>query len=313
MLKLLQIALLGAGLTAIGNGQPLMDEEEIVETEEGEELETIDEAPEFNASVVISKYEHGKIEADILEGYAGDICVLTANPSLLYKVEYVSVNGTNLVEDESTNGKFAFALAEGENVIDASFIVDEEVCGSMTDIVKEAEEHDWEDLFSLNNVFTIIKWVLDGGILIAVIRYFVKDKKLAKKVEEVVSQTVKDIIPENTQQAVLTTLENTIEPLFNKLALDNEETKNALKAFAKCMALAQEGTPESKLAIIDELSKIKVSDILTNEKVKEFINESASKLREEFTATLASINNISEANKKIIEEQPQEETIKKVF
>lgn len=324
MFKVLKIILLGAGMSAIYSPQIMKDEvieEEPTSDEDGGEEEvdlisvTDEDEPVYTASVVLGKYSHGKVSVDILEGNEGDICTVTANAGLLYKVDYVSVNGVNLIESEDTSGQYTFALVSGENIIDANFIVDEELCAEMSDIVREAGDKDWENLFSLNNVFTLIKWVLDGGLLIMIARYFIKDKKLEKKVEDAVKETVNNVIPENTQKVILTTLENTINPLLNKILSDSEEMKEALKTLSKCMALAQENTPESRLAIIDELSKIKIGDTAINEKVKKFIDESTLKIKEEFQNALDSLNNISENNKKILDEIPldAEENKKKVF
>ena len=187
MKKGIKLALFGLGLFALGGlgvGLTLKQEAKINEPmivfAEGEEDETPEALP---CQVLIEATKHGSIITDITEGNVGDICTITAKHDLLYKVGAVSVNGVALIESETTSGEFSFALVEGENKITATFVIDEELCGDLTDIIREASEKDWDNLFTVDNVIVLVKWVLDGGILIAIIRYYVKDKRLEKRLK----------------------------------------------------------------------------------------------------------------------------------
>ena len=191
MKRSIKLALFGVGLfalTGLGVGLSLKQEakvnEPMIVLAEGEDPvdpETPETPETLPCQVVIGTTKHGSIKTDITEGNVGDICTITAKHDLLYKVGSVSVNGVALIESETTSGEFSFALAEGENKITATFVIDEELCGDLSDIIREATEQDWNNLFTVDNVIVLVKWVLDGGILIAMIRYYVKDKRLEKK------------------------------------------------------------------------------------------------------------------------------------
>ena len=152
------------------------------------------------------------------------------------------VNGTALIEDEDIRGKFVFTLVAGDNLITAAFVLDEELLGEIAPYLAEIENGGdfWTIISRPETIIAIVKWLLDGGILIALIRYYVKDKKLEKKLEDKVQETINKIIPQTTKDVVLNSLETTIIPIFTQLITDNGEMKKALGVFAKCMALSQE-------------------------------------------------------------------------
>lgn len=312
MKKGLKLALFGFGLFAmagLGVGLTLKQEakinEPIIVMAEGEEdPETPETLP---CQVLIEAVKHGSVTTDITEGNVGDICTITAKHDLLYKVSSVSVNGVALIESETTSGEFSFALVEGENKITALFEVDEELCGTLTNIIREATEQDWDNLFTVENVIVLVKWVLDGGILIAIIRYYVKDKKLAKKLENTVQTTVQTIVPAITQKVIVDSIKTVIEPMFAETKTDYIEIMKGLNVFAKCMALAQENTPESKRAILDELSGLKIGDLETIGEVKKYIEDMVARQTKAFEDAMTAIKEIGEKQNAYIGEEPKTE------
>lgn len=316
MRKNFKLALCGLGLFAVagfGIGFALHNEatvrQPIVVLAEEEEIPEVPEEPEvveLPCQVVLAKYEHGSISVDIKEGNVGDICTITAKHDLLYKVASVSVNEVELIESEATRGEFRFALVEGENKISASFVVDEELCGTLTTIVQQAGDKDWTRLFSVENVIILVKWILDGGILIAMIRYYIKDKRLEKKLENKVQQTIAQIIPETTEKTVLTTVEKVITPMFEETKADYVEIMKGLTVFAKCMALAQENTPESRNAILDVLSGLKIGDLDTINEVKRYIEDALNRHNKAYEETLKAIKELGEKNANNISEKKEE-------
>lgn len=275
------------------------------ETPQSDEQQPEESQPEAGASseqpsekackVVIEKPSHGTIEVDLAEGDVGEIATITAKHDILYKIGFVAVNGVNLIEDEETAGKFSFALIEGDNVVTSSFIVDEELCGTLSTIVAEAGEKDWTNLFTMENVITIIKWVLDGGILIAVVRYFIKDKRLAEKVEKSVKDTTEKIVPEATKQAVLEDTKALIEPMFEQVVQDGALARQLMCIVVKSMVLMQQNTPEAKIAILDEFEKLKgIVDADSIESVKKYIEESVERHAKAWDETMARLQKISD-------------------
>lgn len=260
------------------------------------------ETPEvFECLVVVPEKEHGKVLVDKKEGHVGDIVTITLNPDLFYISSYVKVNGVSLVEDEDIRDTYKFALVEGNNEIDVHFAIDEELLGKMSTMVEEASNKDWTNLFSVKNVITLIAFVLDGGILIAVVRYFVKDKKLADKVEKKVETTVKNVVPDVTKEIVLKNIEELIIPYFSKLDLGFNDIQEMLVVFCRCFALMQENTPESRIAITKELASLKLSDKasinMIESKINDFIKDQSNKM----AALTQKLSDLKTENKEIVE------------
>lgn len=275
-------------------------------TEGGEVIE--EEKP---CKVVIEKSEHGSVEVDITEGKVGDIVTITAKHDMLYKIKGVYVNGTALIEDENTSGLFVFSLVEGENKITAEFVVDEELCGTLTDIISEATNKDWTNLFSMENVITLVKWLLDGGVLIAMVRYFVKDKRLADKLEEKVKETCEKIVPDTTKNSVIENTKTIIEPMFNQVVQDGALARQLMGIMVKCMVLMQQNTPEAKIAILDEFEKLKgIADLDSIANIKKYIEEAVSQHSKAYEETLARIKTISEHHQENINESKESSEVK---
>ena len=293
-------------------GEPTTGEPTTGEPTTGEPTtggEVIDE--EKPCKVVIEKSEHGSVEVDITEGKVGDIVTIIAKHDMLYKIKGVYVNGTALIEDENTSGLFVFSLVEGENKITAEFVVDEELCGTLTDIISEATNKDWTNLFSMENVITLIKWLLDGGVLIAMVRYFVKDKRLADKLEEKVKETCEKIVPDTTKNSVIENTKTIIEPMFNQVVQDGALARQLMGIMVKCMVLMQQNTPEAKIAILDEFEKLKgIADLDSIANIKKYIEEAVSQHSKAYEETLARIKNISEHHQENINEIKESSEVK---
>ncbi len=266
--------------------------------------------PEDNsATVVIEKGKHGSVEASILEGVEGDVCELDVKAELLYLVKAVSVNGVALIEDENISGLYKFALVKGVNTVTAEFVVNEELLGELSNIYSQVRDKDWSSLFTVENLIAIIKWVFDCGILIAIIRYYIRDKRLANKVEKGVKQSVEKIIPEATRETVIATVRDVLEPIFAQIKADNIEMSKAMSVFAKCMALAQENSTESRLAIIELLSQLNLSDEKTLAEVKSYIDRLFAEHLNTYNEVMSKLDEIGSKKEEAVEETETVETI----
>lgn len=283
-------------------------EPELISSEEpvasSEQEPTIVE-PLYNATIVVEKLEHGSIITDIEKGNAGDVCTINIEPDMFYVVDGVTVNGTALVEDVKISGQFSFILVEGENKITAKVVIDEELLGKLSGVVEKASNGDWTDVFSVRNILMIVGWILDGGLLIVIVRYFIKDKRLADSVTKTVQDTTAKILPEETKKHVLEATEKVITPLFTQIEADNAEIKMVMGVFIKCFALSQENTPESRRAILDELANLKLGDANTIEGVKKYIDEAIERYTKSYQDTLAAIKEIGQKNQDILDESEE--------
>lgn len=302
LFTLLSLGILGLGSLSLGiiKGSACYS----VARAEGDEQQVVEPEPEqevYECSVIIAECKNGSIEVDKLEGHIGDIVTINAKHDVFYLIECVKANGTDLVEDEEIAGKYTFALVEGENKIEAKFVIDQELLGEMAIIMDQAKNKDWTNLFSVENIIRVISLLLSSSVLVAIVRYFVKDKKLEAKLEKGVVDTVSKVIPEATKEIVLKTIQDFITPVFSELKLDNQEMRNALTSFSRCIALSQENTPEARAAIIQELSSLNLSDQASIQLVKQQLDDFIAKQNENFLNILAKMQKMEDTNKGIIE------------
>lgn len=269
----------------------------------------VEETPVYTCSVVLGTIEHATVSVDVTEGNVGDLCTVTVNHDLFYLIDNVTVNNTALVESETTSGVYTFAMVEGVNTINVKCVVDQETLGTLSKIYEEASNKDWKNLFTWENVITIIKWVLDGGILIALARYYIKDKKLEGKVEKTVKDTMNTVIPETTKTAVVTTVSEVVQPMFTQVVADSVETKQAISVLVKCIALMQQNTPEAKAAIVNELSNLGISDKTTLAEIKAYIEKVVNDNMNAYKETMERLENIKKSNQENIIEEEKEEPV----
>ncbi len=296
--KFLKLGLFLLGLSSLGALAFTTSNVAMISAEDETTSEVV-----YECNVRIDATEHGTVTTDITEGHVGDIVTITAKHDLFYLIDSVKVNGTSLVEDETTSGKFVFQLVEGENVVAAKFVIDQELLGSFATIYQQATEKDWTNLFTVENVVTIVKWVFDSGILILMIRYFVKDKKLEKKLEENVKSTMEQLIPETTKETVIAQTKIVLEPIFNQMANENSDMRQCMASLVKCFSLMQEGTPEAKMAILNEIGSLKISDQSTINDVKTYIEEMFKQHEQTYLSAIEKLKSIQSSNAQIIQEK----------
>lgn len=263
--------------------------------------EIVEEENDSVGYVTITNCKNGTISVDKTTGVVGELVNITAQHDMFYLIDSVSVNGVSLVESETTKGLFTFALVEGENVITAKFVVDQGLLGELSTIYEQAKNKDWTNLFTLENILRIVSWMLEGGLLIAIVRYFVKDKKVAKQLEETVSEKINEIIPETTKQTVEQTVNAVATPIFNNLQGELIALKEGISILAECYALQQEGTPESKLAIIQALKKVNLGNQTTVENVEKYLKDLEERMKKTYEEVIAKLNSISSQKEEPLE------------
>lgn len=235
-----------------------------------------EESDEYACKVVLQPCQYGDMLADKEGGNVGDIVTLIAKPYSLFGVESVMVNGVALTQNE--DGNYNFTLVEGENVVVATFKVNQEEISYILGLIEKAKDGDWEDIFSLKNLFTIISWVISlftaGGLCVTLL----KKQKIKAKTAEEISAAVEEVTKGETSKAVNAFMEKILGPSFDMFGEKLKEINEMCASMARCMVLAQENTPEARLAIIQELSK-------TNEKAQDLAEEVKKIVHDEMSAT----------------------------
>lgn len=245
------------------------------------------EEPTYTSTVIINNIEHGNVEISADKGNVGDVITLTVEPDILYVIDSVYANGTQILTNE--DGLYQFALVEGENTVGAKFVINNEALETITELVGKAKDEGFESLFQPKNlillIFAILSLAEGTGLLIAV-----------SKLKGVKEATTKEVA--NATQGAYN---NTLTAI--QKTMDN--TQEAVKILARCTVLAQEGTPESRLAIIDEVTKLQqTSDNLVDE-VKTAINESLEKMKEIQNSKIKAIEELEQANNNLVDKKPE--------
>ena len=263
----------------VSSGESITDDISSSDGAEGSETGETgkgEESVEYACKVVLQPCQYGDMLADKEGGNVGDVVTLIAKPYSLFGVESVTVNGVALTQNE--DGNYNFTLVEGENVVVATFKVNQEEISYILGLIEKAKDGDWEDIFSLKNLFTIISWVISlftaGGLCITLL----KKQKIKAKTAEEISAAVEEVTKGETSKAVNAFMEKILGPSFDMFGEKLKEINEMCASMARCMVLAQENTPEARLAIIQELSK-------TNEKAQDLAEEVKKIVHDEMSAT----------------------------
>lgn len=298
----------------IAKAEPEGDDPVVTTTEAPVEEEpvVVEEEPEevvYPSKVVISNTNYGDVLVDIEEGNVGDIVTIYAKPYTLCKLVSVSVNGTQLVADE--NGNYSFALVEGENIINAQFEIDQEQIKFVAGLIESAKEGDWTSFFSVKNLFTIISWVITAGSAAGFCITLIKSKKIKSGTVTDVAKAVNNAIDSNEAKIIKEFLNGTFGPAMEKINSQLTHTEDVVKVLARCMILAQEGTPEARLAIIQELTNIQKTESDLAQQVKALIDEAILKekaLEEKKKSEIAELEEANNSIELVAEEEPVAES-----
>ena len=266
----------------------------------------VEETVTYSSTVTIASQKGGEIIVDILEGNAGDKATAHVSPYVLYKIENVTVNGVNLTANEE--GNYEFLLVEGENIISATFVVDNEELGAIANLLADAKDGEWDEILTLSNLITVVYWLITTIFTSGFFVTLLKSKKIKAKTTEEITAIVEAIVSSKLGDGVKSFLQETILPLFEQYNVKINYTEETCKVLARCFALSQENTPEARLAIINELTKFKTAEKDLNEEVTKIINEQIAKNEEEKAQLNKTIEELKEANQKVVTPVSEEDT-----
>ena len=266
----------------------------------------VEETVTYSSTVTIASQKGGEIIVDILEGNAGDKVTVHVSPYVLYKIESVTVNGINLTANEE--GNYEFLLVEGENIITATFVVDNEELGAIANLLADAKDGEWDEILTLSNLITVVYWLITTIFTSGFFVTLLKSKKIKAKTTEEITALVETIVSSKLGDGVKSFLQDTILPLFEQYNVKINYTEETCKVLARCFALSQENTPEARLAIINELTKFKTAEKDLNEEVTKIINEQIAKNEEEKAQLNKTIAELKEANEKVVTPVSEEDT-----
>lgn len=253
------------------------------------------DVPAAVGQVVIDTSNKVDIATDITNGNVGDVVTITLKENAFYLAKAIYVNGVAI---EPVDGVYQFALVEGDNIITSDYAINanSEEGKWILDMISKAEEGDWASIFSLSNLSQIINWVIAGGGIIGLCITLLKMRKTKDKTTEDVEKAITDLLEKKYNIVISDLFKETLSPLFDKISAGISDVEEVCKVLARCMVLAQENTPEARMAIIAELTNLKASDNDLAAKIKDLINtelENNKAIEEEKAKTLQELEDIN--------------------
>lgn len=273
-----------------------------------DEVESGEPVPSVACKVVIEQTEHGVTATSISEGDVGEIVTIIPTPDVLYAVKSVYVNGVAI---DKVENKYSFVLTEGDNVVSVLYVMPDELAW-IRDNVQKAKEGDWASIFSLSNLSQIISWVIAGGGIIGLCFTLLKMKKTKTMTTEDVTKQITTLLKEQYGIVISDLFQQTLSPILDKILSGINDVEEVCKVLARCIVLAQENTPEARMAIIAELTNLKASDNDLIVKVRDLINTELQKnkaIEEEKAKTLKELEDI---NNSIETTEPVSDAIEEV-
>ena len=250
-------------------------------------------------NVVIKTNGYGEVMTDIVKGEVGDICTIQASPSLLCELISLTVNGTKIVANN--NGLYQFALVEGENKIEATFEISNEKVSEIVGIMENVKNNGFESLFTPNNLIILIALVIEvflGGSFFVTL---LKSKKIKAKTTNDVETTVTNVLNEKTKEAIANLVKEYLGPIFESYNIDITDIKSSVSRLVECMILAQENTPEARLAITKHLVENDAEKNELAEKVKNMIKAEIEKNEKSKQETKETLEELEKANNSLVE------------
>ena len=165
--------------------------------------------------------------------------------------------------------------------------------------IKENEEHEkfdfgeWLEKNFTAEMITTIMSVLTSLAVVLKLASSLKDlaKKKAMTTEEVCNKVV-EILETTNKESVLKSINDIVKPLEDKVG----DITPVLNSFSKILALSQENTPESRLAILELIQSIgNISNKVVEDAKTEIVNQIEEEKKEN-KENIAILESIEEKN-----------------
>lgn len=255
----------------------------------------------YSSKVVEKISDGGDVLFDIKEGNVGDLVTAYVKPNLFFSVTSVVINGELYEIDK--NGKYQFQLIEGENVFSVNFEIDNKKIEEIATLVNGVKKDGFESLFTINNLLNLISWVvtvfLSSGFFITLIR----NKKLKSKTTEQIVGLITETINNENAKALEKFLSTLMPEVLDKINLKIDNVDECMKVLCRCFVLAQSDTPEDRLAIITELTKLNNSDETLSAQIRNIVKEEQAAQAQVIAERDEAIKKLKDNNRSLITEE----------
>lgn len=161
----------------------------------------------------------------------------------------------------------------------------------------EEEGFDWkawlEQWFTPQQVAMIMTWITYAATIIGMIYKFYQ---MAKE-KNLTAENVKTLIMKELGDKVDESVKKQLESAVTSLTKTAENQNEVLALLTKVMALSQENTPESRVAILDLISRLGVVDKTDLDNVKASIENEVAEKKAQEEETNKSVDTIIENHK----------------
>lgn len=255
------------------------------------------EVTTYPCKVVTSLSKGGDVLFDIEEGNVGDVVTAYVKADFLFNISTIQINGESV--EINSDGKYQFALIEGDNVFSVEFKVNNEKLTEIAELVNGVKENGFTSLFTISNLLNVISWVISVFLSSGFFITLIKNRKLKSKTVDEVVDIVKETLGVEVAQALKSYLDNLMSPALNIITSKIDGINDCMLTFCRCFVLAQDDTPENRLAIINELTKLNNSDEKLTNKIREIVKQEQKVQEDKIVARNEAIENLKKANENI--------------
>ena len=234
-----------------------------------------------------SKHIYGDILLSKESGHVGDevVAIISGNPTMdisgktvamyKYALSYVTVNGEKISPYDMEKGEYHITLVEGMNDVRAYF------SGRVELSILDITSINWKNLLTVDNLLKLIYFALtlflSSGFFITLIKSRQQRAKTTDEITNIVNASVKAVTSDNVQSF----LNETVKPLLDKQSEQLSDSAETSRVLMRVALLAQENTPESRLAITKELQNYKTSDKDLAAQIQTIVENSIKKAEED--------------------------------
>lgn len=147
-------------------------------------------------------------------------------------------------------------------------------------------------IFTPENVALIVGWVTTAITLIATVCKLASSLKALKQKSDVQATDITNVVVDTLNKIVDSKVNDKLNQAIKPVVEFLQKNQNTTEALAKIIALSQENTPESRVAILDIIANMNVLPTALIESAKEDIKQEQEQEKQEQEQTVAKLEGL---------------------
>lgn len=147
-------------------------------------------------------------------------------------------------------------------------------------------------IFTPENVALIVGWVTTAITLIATVCKLASSLKQLKEKNDVQATDITNVVVDTLNKIVDSKVNDKLNQAIKPIVEFLQKNQNTTEALAKIIALSQENTPESRVAILDIIANMNVLPTALIESAKEDIKQEQEQEKQEQEQTVAKLEGL---------------------